>query len=178
MRKHIYRLANDLQHRLLEVGNPLDRAPRVILDAWASLWRWHDTGERTWRITSEHEDALMANPLPSDLPLATAKRRGPAVAYQLPDRRQWIVLAYHDGKREPITVLGPEIGWSYSQPILTFATMIDDALASGYYNLTDQPTPADLHLRPGTSLRGALTAADIVEEDYRVAIAITDYYTI
>lgn len=175
MNRTIYALAESLQRKLGAIS--LNDAPRVMIDAWASLYRWHVTGERVWRISDEQADRLMDEPLPPALNLATAPVRGEAVAYQLPDRSEWIVLARH-APAPCLVVVHGDCRWSYAQPVLTYCTELPDgSLASGYFSLADMPTPSVLELRPGmTMLSGPLTAAEIAEEDYRVSLAIAQHY--
>lgn len=205
--KLIYRVSHWLQRELIAIGHPLDRAPRIQLDAWASLLTWHQSGEQVWRIREEQAERLLDEPLPAELDLATAPTRGHAVCYTLPDRREWIVLARIPANHT-ITVHG-DLGWAYRQPVLTYCTTIGARLASGYLQLLDQPHPPDLALRPGTALfrrlpptslagvsetvhspshppgggpgdgnfsQRQLGDADIVEEDYRVSLAIAQHY--
>lgn len=176
-KKHIYRIAEGLQRQLRAFSqDQLGQAPRVFLDAWASLWLWSQSGEKVWRITEEQADRLLDDPLRADLPLATAPTRGAAVCYQLPDYESWIVLARHQTKTF-IQVWG-ELGWAYAQPVLTYCTPLETgALSAGYLNLLDQPHPPDIHLRPGRGLiSGQLNEAQIVEEDFRLFLAIAQHY--
>lgn len=187
MTRDLYALAARLQDQLLRASASLPpdtwakEVPRVMVDAWATLSRWHQHGERVWRITPAAADETADMLLPPDLALATARTRGEAVAYQLPERSEWIVIARHAPAPCTVTVRGPDVGWAYAQPVLTYCTeLADGALAAGYYNLIDQPTPARLELRPGTTLGlttlRALSAADIAEDEYRVALALVHHY--
>ena len=187
MKQSLYAHAQRLQPLLLryheQAADPArwaDAVPRVLLDSWATLEAWHRHGERVWRISRAVAEETADMLLPPDLSLATAATRGPAVAYQLPDRAEWIVIARHAPAPSAITVRGPDIGWGWRQPLLTYCTELDDGtLAAGYYSLTDQPTPARLSLRPGVTLGltlRQLTAASIAEEEYRVGLALLHHY--
>lgn len=155
--------------------------PRVLLDAWASLVRWHECGERVWRISAAAADETGDMLLPADLPLATARVRAEAVCYQLPARETWIVLARHAPAPCEVIVRG-DLRWAYRQPVLTYCTQIDDSLASGIYNLDDCPTAGSLPLTiaPGTSLglRGVrpLGEAEVSEEEARISLALIHHY--
>lgn len=189
VKKALYAYAQSLQPALLkahqEAKDParwVESAPRVMLDAWATLEAWHRHGERVWRITPAAADETADMLLPPSLDLATAPTRGAAVAYQLPDRAEWIVLARHAPAPAAVTVLGPDIGWAYRQPVLTYCTEVRGGLASGYYSLADYPTAGALPdlIRPGSSLtiRGArlLGEAETAEESARVALALLHHY--
>lgn len=175
MTKDLHDLAHRLQD-LLRAAPSMDQAPRGAVDGWAALYGWHRAGERWWRISEEHAERLLDEPLPADLQLAMAPTRGEGMAYQLPDRQDWIVLARWQ-PQEIIPVWG-ERTVAYRQPVLVYATAAaDGTLLSGYVSLIDQPTPPDVHLRPGVSLlRGPLTDAEITEEDYRLSLAIAQHY--
>lgn len=175
MTKQLYNHATTLQRLIMAAGGPA-KAPRVAVDGWATLWLWHRHGEVVWRISAEQAARLLDEPLPLDLPLATAPTRGPAVAYQLPERDTWVLLARHEaGAVLPIYAGMEPI--AYDRPTLTYATEIESGLDTGYHSLIDQPTPAALALRPGYSLlRGRLTELDIAETDYRVSLAIAQHY--
>jgi hypothetical protein len=186
MTKDIYRLADRLQRELLAIAadrSPEDWAahgPRVLLDAWASLVRWSACDEPRWRISAAVADEIGDMLLPPDLPLSTARVRAEAVAYQLPDRGAWIVLARHAPAPCAVIVHG-DVRWAYAQPVLTYCTVLEDgALASGYLSLADMPTAGALHLRPGLTLAlsgpRALNAAEVSEEDYRVSLALLHHY--
>ncbi len=188
MTKHLYSLSARLQEQLLGAAMlyPQDEwarhAPRVQIDAWATLWRWHVTGEQIVRLTDEAEGAILARPLPVDLLLSTAPLRHESLALQLPDRSEWIVIARHAPAPAVIPVYGPHT-WAYAQPLLTYVASsprgTPEGIASGYVNLIDQPTPRDLRLIPGTvtdiateRVASHLTEADVVREDYHLALAI------
>ena len=157
--KHAYRLAIDIADRIREHPDHAT-TPRILIDAWATLYQWHRTGEQAWRITPEQAQRLLDEPLPADIPLATATTRAPAMLYQLPERRQWILLARHQAHQPtPSPAEGPA-AWAFAQPLLTYCTTLEDGtLAAGHFNLLDQPTPAT-----------------IAEEDYRVSLAIAQHY--
>ena len=184
MKQDLYTLAQRTQDALRRAAEAApdtwpQLVPRVQLDAWATLWRWHAGGERIWRISAamaeETEDML----LPPDLDLATARVRGEAVAYQLPQRSEWIVIARHAPAPSKIPVHGA-VRWAYAQPVLTYcANLAGGTLSAGYYSLADQPTPNQLSLRPGLTLGRsirALTEASIAEEEYRVMLALIHHY--
>lgn len=184
MKQDLYTLAQRTQDALRRAADAApdtwpQLVPRVQLDAWATLWRWHAGGERVWRISAAMAEETEDMVLPPDLDLATARTRGEAVAYQLPLRSEWIVLARHVPAPAEIPVYGAA-RWAYAQPVLTYCTVLaDGTLSAGYYSLTDQPTPARLSLRPGITLGRsirALTEASIAEEEYRVALALIHHY--
>jgi hypothetical protein len=156
-----------------------EHVDRIYVDAWATLYRWHEAGERVWRISQAVADETEDMCLPSDLDLATARTRGEAVTYQLPVRSEWIVIARHAPAPCEVRVHG-DVRWAYAQPVLTYCTMLaDGSLAAGYYSLADMPTPDLLTLRPGATLGRsvrALTEASIAEEEYRVALALIHHY--
>lgn len=184
MKQAIYSLAERLQTELLQTA---DRHPdgwvkhthRVQLDAWATLSRWHNSGERVWRISQAMAEETEDMVLPSDLDLATARVRGEAVAYQLPERSEWILLARHAPAPCDVQVRG-NVAWAYAHPVLTYCTLLPDgALAAGYFSLSDQPTPNRLVLHAGITLGQSvrsLTEASIVEEEYRIALALIHHY--
>lgn len=187
MTRDLYRHAERLQRLLQQVAqgrgpDGLKDAPRIALDAWATLYRWHEGGERVWRISPAVADEMADVVLPPDLPLATAPVRAEAVAYQLPERGQWLVLARHAPAPAVVVVYG-EIRWAYAQPVLTYCTELEDGtLASGGYSLTECPTAGSLpdRLRAGTSLglQGArrLGEAETTEEEARLALALVHHY--
>lgn len=188
MKKHLYRHATTLQSALRRAAGdfPLPvnfgkLCPRVQLDAWATLFRWHQAGEPTVRITDESEDAAISAPLPRDLHLATHPLRHEAVAFQLPERSLWIVLARH-APAPCHVVVWQEHGWDFAQPLLTYCANTESGgLAAGYINLADQPTLADLRLDPGHIMRrdgktDKLTDAEITDDDYRLTLAIHHLY--
>lgn len=184
MKDDIHHVAHRLHAEILRAvetapGTWTQHVARAQLDAWATLVRWHEHGERVWRISAAAADETADMLLPPDLPLATARVRGEAVAYQLPERSQWIVLARH-APAPCVVAVTEQVSWAWAQPLLTYCTLHDDgALASGYYSLTDQPTPATLSLRPGTTLGRtlrALTEASIAEDEYRVGLALIHHY--
>lgn len=189
MTKSLYRHASSLQDQLLGAAllYPADQwplhAPRVQLDAWATLWRWHTSGEPMTRMTNEAESAMLSHPLPSDLRLASVALQAEALAVQLPPR-DWIVIARH-----PAGAIIPVHGshsYGYAQPVLTY--MASSAIGSahgyrsGYVSLTDQPTVADLQLYAGTLTDSAterqihLGTADAAEDEYTLHLAIHALY--
>lgn len=176
-KKQAYQLAESLQQKLRAFSQAeIAHAPRVMLDSWASLFLWHRSGEKTWRISEEQAERLLDDPLPEDLRLETAPTRGPAVLYQLPEFSAWIILARHRASA-PVQVW-ESVAWAYAQPVLTYCTPLESgAIAAGYLNLIDQPTPGALTLSPGRSLtRGALTEAEITEEDFRLSLSTAQHY--
>lgn len=184
MKQNLYALAERLQTALLRAAadHPTDwaqRVPRVQLDAWATLSRWHAGRERVWRISAAMADETEDIVLPPDLDLAVARVRGEAVAYQLPLRSEWIILARHAPAPAEVVVRS-SVRWAYAQPVLTYCTMLaDGSMAAGYYSLLDMPTPDMLALRPGHTIGRAiraLTDASITEEEYRVALALIHHY--
>ena len=184
MRQDLYTLAQRTQDALRTVAQAApdmwtQLVPRVQLDAWSTLWRWHAAGERVWRISQAMAEETEDMVLPAALDLATARTRGEAVAYQLPLRSEWTVLARHAPAPAEIPVY-ESARWAYAQPVLTYCTVLaDGTLAAGYYSLADMPTPDRLALRPGVTLGQsirALTEASIAEEDYRVMLALVHHY--
>jgi len=190
MTKHIYRLASGLQDQLLgaamlhPAGEWARLVPRVQLDAWASVWRWHIDGEIITRVTEEMAAAFAAHPLPGDLPLATAPLQSASLGVQLPDRSEWIVIARHAPAPATIPVHGQH-HWAYAQPVLTYcassALGSQTGLASGFVNLIDQPTPRDITLFAGrvTSMETeeSRPITDISVDAQRLAIALHALFT-
>lgn len=187
MTRDLHTQARRLQDQLLRAASSLPpetwarHVPRVLLDSWASLLRWHECGERVWRISAAAADETGDMLLPSDLSLATARVRAEAVCYQLPDRESWIVLARHAPAPCEVVVRG-DVRWAYAQPVLTYCTELDGALSAGVYNLLDCPTADSLPLSiaPGTSLglKGMrpLGEAEVTEEDSRISLALLHHY--
>lgn len=187
MTSDLHALASRLQDDLLRAADTLPadtwarQVPRALIDSWASLLRWHECGERVWRISRAAADETADMLLLPELPLATARVRAEAVCYQLPDRETWVVLARHAPAPRRVTVRD-DVCWDYAQPVLTYCTMVDGALAGGYYSLADYPTAGvlPLSIRPGTSigLHGArqLGNAEVAEEDARVSLALIHHY--
>lgn len=187
MTRDLYALSTRLQDQLLRAASYLPAetwardVPRVMLDAWASLVRWHEAGERVWRISAAAADETGDMILPADLPLATARVRAEAVCYQLPDRSEWIVLARHTPAPCTVVVRDP-LAWAYRQPVLTYCTIVDDRLASGYYSLADYPTAGALPvtIRPGHVYGAAgvrpLGEIAAAEEDSRIALALIHHF--
>lgn len=190
MTKHLYRLATSAQEQLMGAAllYPADEwplhAPRVQLDAWATLWRWHTSGEPMTRLTIDAESAMLSRPLPGTLSLATVPLQDEALAVHLPPR-DWIVIARHPAQ-SIITVHGQHC-YSYAQPVLTYmassAVGSKDGYRSGYVSLIDQPTVADLQLYAGTLTVSAteqqidLGTADAAEDEYTLHLAIHALYT-
>ena len=189
MTKHLYALANNLQSALRRAAGdtlpPVDwskRALRVHLDAWATLWRWHQVGEPIIRITEEAEDAIISGGLPASLRLADAPLSKEALACQLPDRSQWVVIARHSPG--PCTVqVWEQHGWTFAQPVLTYCANTESGgIMSGFVNLIDMPTVADLRLIPGKLITKDgrtpdLTESEVTEDEYRLHLAIHSLYS-
>ena len=177
MTKHLHRLATGLQRSLLEAPWPLPDSVTVVRDAWASLYRWHESGEHVYRIRSD----VQIPPIPADLVLATAPTARPAVCYVL-DRDRWIVIARH-GAEEPIRIRAPERVVAFRRPTLTYCAETETGgLASGLINLIDQPTPAHLHLYAGNVTRSdgtvhQLAASQISTEGLLLVRALPWYYS-
>jgi hypothetical protein len=149
------------------------------LDAWATLLQWHESGEPITRITDEQETALLEG-LPPDLDLARAPLSHSALAIQMPERKYWFVIARHEAQ-DPIFVAQDQM-WAYPAPMITYVSNCHDGgLMSGYINLRDQPTPSHLQLIPGFALSSdgtchRLSEAEIAEDDYRLALALSALY--
>lgn len=183
MTKHLYRLSTKLQASLrAAAGNPpaadwSAQVARVELDAWAALHEWHRHGERVVRITEEQELAMLANPLPPSLPMASPLTVE-ALGIQLAEREDWVVVARIPAQ-QVIPVYREQI-FAYRQAVIVYLTEIGKSIASGYLNIEDQPTVADLSLRPGVALtmdgQRELTEAEVMSEDYRLALAIHRLY--
>jgi hypothetical protein len=112
--------------------------------------------------------------------LQPAPVRAEAMAYQMPDRAEWIVIARHPAMA--MINVYQDLGWQYRQPLLTYCMEPPSGgLAAGFFNLIDQPTPERLMLSPGTTLTMAgprkLGTGEITEDDYRVTMAITHLYS-
>lgn len=187
MRKQAHQLARGLQQQLQAAlashgAAWTQHVPQVSLDAWTALVAWHQAGEPVTRLTDEAEDAILAQPLPADLPLATARvRRGGAIAVIMPERSLWIILA-RLAAQQPVPV---QDGWTLGrrQAILAYVRNDPDSrgIAAGYYSLEDHLTLGSLHLRPGTTLRAdgttrPLGEADTADDDYRVLLALHQLY--
>lgn len=171
MTKHIHKLAQQLQP-MMAAGDP---AP-VVRDAWASLVRWHQAGERVHRLTPHDVEAARSG-LPLDLPLASAPIRAAGLLYVI-ERRLWLVVARH-AAREPYPVRAG-VSRAYAEPMLTYATEVNGGLASGAINLRDSPTPAQLRIYPGTSLgehgARAMDRDEISTEIVRLAQCLPHFY--
>lgn len=171
MTKQLHKLATQLQARLLTRGGPTG-IERAVLDGWASLYRWHQAGERVWRI--EEDDAPPA--LRDDLPLATAPIYAPGVCYHGPERAEWIVVARHAAAEPVYYGEAAEQAYAYPAPVITYAALIGTTLASGFLNLSDQPTPAALYLLAGRSAERWLDDDDIAPEETRLRRALRHWY--
>lgn len=154
-------------------GNPLP----VQRDAWACLVRWHDAGEPIHRLTSDDVERARSG-LPLDTPLATAPIRAKGMLY-IVDRDEWMLVARHEAL-EPYQSAPDCPPRAYTEPMLTYATMFGDGLASGTINLRDAPTPAALRIYPGTShgKLGAITLdrEQIAPEMIRLAKCLPHFY--
>ncbi len=188
MTKHLHLLAAEMQRTLRRAAGDLPApvdwstlALRIHLDTWATLYRWHRAKEPIIRITEETEAAILDDGLPADTVLATAPLKHEALACQLPDRRQWIVIARHAPAPCDVAVW-QQHGWRYGQPLLTYCCNTDDGgLMAGFVNLIDQPRLRDLDLMPGRLIKKdgtmpKLTVAEITEESYRLEMAIFSLY--
>lgn len=190
MTKHLYRHAVVLQEQLMGAAmlHPAEEwvrcVPRVQPDAWATLWRWHQAGEPIVRITEEMESALLARPPDPATPLANVPLQREALACQLPDRSQWMVVARHAPAPAYIPVHG-EHGWAYGEPVLTYcgssALGTESGLVSGFVNLLDQPTLGALLLGAGTITAAVseeprpLQETAILADDYRFTLALAEF---
>jgi hypothetical protein len=175
MTKHLHQLATRLQRSLLAAGWPTPPHLAVMRDAWASLYRWHESGEHVYRLRTD----VRAAPLLADLPLATAPVVRPGVCYVL-DRDQWLIIARHDA-RQPVIVRAPDYIRAYSEPMLTYATeLADGVLAGGTINLRDTPTLHTLRIPSGTVIgelgTRRLEAEELGDEMLRLARCLPYYY--
>ena len=141
MTEQLYRLSRVVQRQLLD--GPWPPSKRVLVDAWASFFRWHECGEHVFRVRDR------SPAIAHDLPLSSAPVRREAQCYML--EGEWIVLSRIPALH-PIPVHGERV-LSFRQPLLTYCTETESSgMASGYFNLIDQPTPRELQLMPGTSI--------------------------
>jgi len=188
MSETLHTLATRLQAQLLEKAAALPaetwarQVPRVLLDSWASLVRWHEAGEQVARISASMADETGDMVLASGLRLASARVRAEAVCYILPEESEWIVLARHAPAPCEV-VVKDAVRWAYRQPVLTYCTMIGDTLAAGFYSLEDYPTSGDLPLlmaRRGSVIgrkgERVLGEAETMEEEARVSLALIHHY--
>lgn len=167
MTRKLYSLATRLQAKLLEAGLAhMDNADR---DAWATLFRWHQAGERVWRVKGPSAALLPG------LDLARAPTIASAVLYQLDDRSEWILVARH-GAAEAIAVKAPDMVFAYPEPMLTYLTPVADTLASGVVNLQEMPTPADLWLPAGRQGQRWLDQDDVSTEETRLRRVLPYFY--
>lgn len=177
MTKHLQRMQAAFRDTLLERGTPLQKPlPPTARDGYAALWTWEQCGYPIHRLTAQDLVAARAG-LPPDLRLATAATRGPALAYQLPERDQWIVLA-RIVARDPIEV-SPDARYAYSETMLCYVTEIGD-WAIGCINLDKSPTVSTLQIAPGKMYRELysqpLDRDDIKQEVMRIAMALPHFY--
>ncbi len=188
MTKRLHRLAREIQEQLHGCALLHDpdtwalHAPRVQLDAWATLLAWHTAGEPVTRLTDETEDAILSRPLPPDLALATAPLRRESLGIQCSERGVWVVIARH-----PAGVsIGVQdtVSYGFRQPLLTYIANHPGGTgyAAGYVNLIDQPTPSRLTISPGTIMDAAtervrpLGNEAITHDDYLLTLAIHVLY--
>lgn len=183
VKRHLYSLATELQEALRSAAGersmPIDwqaLVPRAQIDAWSTLYRWSRAGEPIVRLTEEAEEAMLDRPLPADLPLMRAPLATEALACQLPTRSDWIVVARHVPEPAWVQVWG-ELGWRFSDPVLTYVARLEGQVAAGYLSLLDHPTPADLRLRPGWLLRAdgraeRLGEAEVMVDEFALALGV------
>lgn len=187
MKKHLYRLAAQLQEELRRAAGersmPMDWSalvPRAQIDAWSTLYRWSRSGEPVVRLTEEAEEAMLDRPLSATLLLDRAPLATEALACQLPTRSDWIVVARHTPAPCWVQVW-QELGWHFGQPHLTYVAILDGHMAAGGLTLEDHPTPASLRLRPGWLLRvdgsaAPLGEADIMADEFALALGVDALY--
>ncbi|HWN09738.1 MAG TPA: hypothetical protein VNO50_10805 [Pyrinomonadaceae bacterium] len=176
MTKQLHKLAWAVQDKLLRGPWPVQPEQRVLVDAWAALCAWHESGEHIYRM----RDDARSPAIPPDLPLGDAPIQRNGQCYVI-GRDQWIILARHQAN-VPIRVHAPDRVLGYAQPVLCYATDLRGGLASGYFNLLDQPTPSRLHLRPGTAISELWTrnleAEEISEEGILLVKTIPLFYAV
>lgn len=174
MTKQLFRLATDMQARLLAAGGPWcgEEMPAVLRDAWASLYRWHKAGDRVWRMPPDDEPPALA----ADLALATAAVYAPGCCYSGPTPREWIVVARH-AAREPIILHAPQAVWAFPEAMITYVTTLGSgALAAGCLNLGETPTWSAVYLPAGRSGSRWLHQDDIALEESRLFRAMQYWY--
>lgn len=171
MTKLLHRLSRAAQGNLL--SGPWPPEVRALVDTWVALYRWHEAGEHIYRLREGERTPAIA----PDLPLATAALRRLGQCYVL-EREDWIIIA-RQAAGEPVPVKGERV-LSFRQPILVYCTGIGDGLASGYFSLTDQPTPRELKLLPGIATAELWTrkmeAEEIGIEGVRLARTLPLFY--
>lgn len=177
MTKHLLRIQAALRAKLLERGLPLrPPLPPAERDGYAALWQWDHYDRHVHRLTPEQAMAARRG-LPLDTRLDKDECRG-AVAYQLLERGQWIVLA-RIYARDPITVQDHH-ALAYAEPMLVYITDLDGTWATGCVNLRDCPTPARLQIAPGKFYRELysqpLEREDLREELIRLAMVLPHFY--
>jgi len=176
MTKHLHTLAASVQDQLLRGPWPVTQSQRGLIDTWASLVRWHQSGEHVYRIRpGERSPAI-----DPDLLLATAPVVRDGQCYQL-EREQWIVVARH-AKAAPV-VVSPDRAMAYPADVLTYAAPVSGGtLASGYINLADMPTPRHLKLIPGISVAELwarrLESEEIAEEALMLVRVMPFFYSL
>lgn len=176
MTKHLHRIHAALGKQLLERGLPLrPPLPPAARDGFAALAKWIEYGECIHRLTSEQAIEARRG-LPPDLRLAQDECRG-AVAYQLLDREQWIVLARVPA-RDPVAIQ-TAVAFAYPEPMLVYITALEE-WATGCINLRDAPTPDKLRITPGQLYRELysqpLEREDIQPEVRRLAMVLPHFY--
>jgi len=175
MTKHLNKLAWTVQEQLLRGPWPPPPDGRVLVDAWAALVAWHESGDHIYRIRGGERSP----PIDANLPLASAPIRRDGQCFVI-GRDKWIILGRHQANAL-IRVQAPEKLIGYKQPILCYATLLHSGgLSSGYFNLVDQPTPSQLHLRAGIALSsiGArqLDGEEISEEGLLLVQVLPFFY--
>jgi|GEM_PF-4843953 len=176
MTKHLHRIHAALGKQILERGVPLrPPLPPAARDGYAVIAKWIEYGESMHRLTPEQAVSARRG-LPPDLQLARDECRG-AVAYQLLERDQWIVLARVPA-RDPVS-LQPAVAFAYADPVLVYITALED-WATGCINLRESPTPGKLHIAPGKMYRELyatpLEREDIAPEITRLAMVLPHFY--
>lgn len=176
MTKQLHKLAHEIQAAILRDGGPPRDTPAVLTDAWASLQRWYEAGERVWRI----EPTVETPELPSDLVLATAPVQEPGICYTGPERGDWIVVARHAA--EQVIVVYGDKTFAFSTPVLTYLTATESGgIASGRVNLDDLPTWGDMYLMAGKTRQANgserwLHQDEIATEEERFHRALRHWY--
>lgn len=188
MQATLHRLARSTQATLLSAatapqspGTWAHTVPRVMLDTWATLARWHLAGEPCIRLTDEQEQAVIDRPLPPDMPLADAPLRTEALAIALPERAGWLVIARHPERA--VIPVREDVSYSLGPALITYvAGERDGEISAGYVSLRDMPTPGQLTLRPGrhyaaTGKVRRVSDSEHATDDYRLAVGITVLYS-
>lgn len=179
MTKLLHRIRAALRDRLLERGVPLQRPLNpVARDGYSVLWQWGEAGEPIRRMTPEMVMQAREWGLPLDLPLAHAPTRAYALAYQLVDRGEWIVVGRIPAGKQVIVSEPHAIG--YSEPMLLYLTESDGTWRAGCYNLQHSPTPRQLRITPGRHFAELWTTvldrSALETELLRLAQVLPHYY--